>query len=494
MVCAGETMKVPAYVQQNHYGIYHFRRAIPLELRSIIGKREITKSLQTRNPKKAIQLARFVAFQVDKMFGELKTDMSKKNKTIRTDYTFELSIEPDGTRNTKTEASLEELEMISKLTPEQISALHGTQNNTSPIPNQAHQSATITIVELIDKFKEDYLAREGKSIIDNDNTAFRRLSEIMGATTSCTELTIELAHEVRETIMKLPKYSKKFDSLHILKIIEQKHEQTIAPITIANHIKTYSRLFKWAKKKRYYFDEDPFEDLVPKFKRGGGRDFFEEEDLTAIFSGHVFTDFNPHKDKPHHYWAPLIGLFTGARISEIGALRLDDFILINGHDGGEPIWVIHFNTHNGEDRMKTEDSERHTPIHPELIELGIIDYYQHQMKLGKTRLFDYLNKNSKGSYGRWIGEDFTNYLKDIGIHKELRKVFHSFRHTIASALERVEVSDARIELISGRTSSEKPTTGRKHYISTAEANYLLRDLMKISFSKHLEQVKAYKNK
>lgn len=484
-------MKVPAYIQQNHYGIYHFRRAIPLELRPIFGKREITKSLQTRNPKKAIQSARFVAFQVDKMFEELKTDMNKKNKPIRTGYTFELSIEPDGTRNTKTKASLEELEIISKLTPEQISALHGTQNNTSSTPNQAHQSTAITIAELIKRFKEDYLAREGKSIINNDNTALRRLSEIMGAETSCTELSIEMAHEVREAIMQLPKYSKKFDGLHILKIIEQKHKQTIAPITVANQIKIYSRLFKWAKKKRYYFDEDPFEDLVPKYTRGGGRDFFTSEDLTSIFNGTVFTAFNPHENKPHHYWAPLIGLYTGARISEIGALRIDDFKLVDGHDGGKPIWVFYFNTHNGEDSMKTEDSERHTPIHPELIELGIIDYCKQQQKSGAVRLFDYLNKDSKGSYGRWIGEDFTNYLKEIGIHEEIRKVFHSFRHTIATELERAEVSDARIELICGRSSLERPTTGRKHYISPAEAHHLMKDLMKISFSAQLKQVKAH---
>ena len=77
-------MKIPAYVQQNRYGIYHFRRAIPYDLRPIIGKREFTKSLQTRDPKIAVQLARFVAFQIEKFLSEIRSDMGKKNKTIRT--------------------------------------------------------------------------------------------------------------------------------------------------------------------------------------------------------------------------------------------------------------------------------------------------------------------------------------------------------------------------------------------------------------------------
>lgn len=127
-------MKIPAYLQQNRYGICHFRRAIPHDLRAIIGKREITKSLQTRDPKTAIQLARFVAFQVEKLFCDIRKDMSKK--AIWTGYSFEIDLFPDGRKKIKAEGTPEELETLSKMTPEQIAAFHTAQSEpcTNPKP------------------------------------------------------------------------------------------------------------------------------------------------------------------------------------------------------------------------------------------------------------------------------------------------------------------------------------------------------------------------
>ena len=67
-------MKIPAYIQNNRYGIYHFRRAIANKLRTTIGKREITLSLNTRDPRIAVQSASIVAFNVESLFGELEVD------------------------------------------------------------------------------------------------------------------------------------------------------------------------------------------------------------------------------------------------------------------------------------------------------------------------------------------------------------------------------------------------------------------------------------
>jgi len=65
-------VKIPAYLQQNRYEIYHFRRVAPHDLRFAIAKREFIKSLRTRDPKKAIKLARLEAFQTEKLLSEIK--------------------------------------------------------------------------------------------------------------------------------------------------------------------------------------------------------------------------------------------------------------------------------------------------------------------------------------------------------------------------------------------------------------------------------------
>ena len=90
-------MKIPSYLQRNRYGIFHFRRAVPECLRNIIGKREIVRSLRTREPCEAVQLSRLAAMQVERVFQEAR--MSKR-KSIKTEYTFEFEY-PDGTKEKK---------------------------------------------------------------------------------------------------------------------------------------------------------------------------------------------------------------------------------------------------------------------------------------------------------------------------------------------------------------------------------------------------------
>ena len=42
-------VRIPSHLYLNQYGVYHFRIAVPQELRVIFGKREIKKSLRTSN-------------------------------------------------------------------------------------------------------------------------------------------------------------------------------------------------------------------------------------------------------------------------------------------------------------------------------------------------------------------------------------------------------------------------------------------------------------
>ena len=154
-------------------------------------------------------------------------------------------------------------------------------------------------------------------------------------------------------------------------------------------------------------------------------------------------------------------------------------------------YVIDIHTHDGETSIKTENGIRQIPVHPKLIELGLIDFCDAQKKRGKQKLFDYFNWNENGGYGRYIGEHFTQYLKELGIHIKIRKVFYSFRHTTATALERKGISNSRIELLSGRASPERELTGEQYYIKPAKADELMDDIKKLDFSEQLKAVKPY---
>jgi hypothetical protein len=71
--------------------------------------------------------------------------------------------------------------------------------------------------------------------------------------------------------------------------------------------------------------------------------------------------------KPHEFWVPLLGLYTGARIDELSQMFSDDIRQTN--DG---FWFLHIHANDG-NSVKNRASKRRVPIHPDLISLGLIE-------------------------------------------------------------------------------------------------------------------------
>ena len=64
------------------------------------------------------------------------------------------------------------------------------------------------------------------------------------------------------------------------------------------------------------------------------------------------------------YWIPLIGLFSGARSSELCQLHVSDIVQV------DDVWVIDINEDAESKSVKTKASRRQVPIHSELVRLG----------------------------------------------------------------------------------------------------------------------------
>ena len=165
---------------------------------------------------------------------------------------------------------------------------------------------------------------------------------------------------------------------------------------------------------------------------------FDLADLQAIFSSPIYAEgARPKSGKGEAaYWLPLLALFTGARLEEMGQLRPSDIQKLSYPDAdGEEhsAWFLHITTlaDEGEqaNQLKNEESERLVPVHPELERLGFIAYADAMRKAGHARIFPLL---TPGAYDRltakW-GEWFGPYLRKVCKITDRRKVFHSFRHT-----------------------------------------------------------------
>ncbi len=79
------------------------------------------------------------------------------------------------------------------------------------------------------------------------------------------------------------------------------------------------------------------------------------------------------------YWIPLLGLLTGARLSELAQLKTGDVSLKNN--------VINLCNRDPQQRLKTSSSERSVPIHSELLRLGFAAYISKQQAEGKDWLW-----------------------------------------------------------------------------------------------------------
>lgn len=127
---------------------------------------------------------------------------------------------------------------------------------------------------------------------------------------------------------------------------------------------------------------------------------FNEAQLHQIFSGPVHKDgVRPSRGGGEAaYWLPLLGLYTGARLNELGQLRPSDVYKERYFDpsGAEnEAWVLRIVSDELSGfEVKTASSVRRIPLHDELIALGFVDFIE-QSK-GRARVFSDVRLDAEG--------------------------------------------------------------------------------------------------
>ncbi|WP_417274969.1 DUF6538 domain-containing protein [Celeribacter halophilus] len=135
------------------------------------------------------------------------------------------------------------------------------------------------------------------------------------------------------------------------------------------------------------------------------------------------------------FWAPLIARHQGMRMEEILQLGPEDF----GSDKGVPYLRIRHTIING---VKTLSSARILPIHPQLIELGLLKLVALRKKEKHIRLFPELNRGKqKDSFSANFSKKFAYYRRTNDCYWPGLD-FHSLRTTFHHDLLGDDKSDA----------------------------------------------------
>lgn len=176
---------------------------------------------------------------------------------------------------------------------------------------------------------------------------------------------------------------------------------------------------------------------------------FALDELQAIFLSPVYANGDRPKGGKGEaaYWLPLLGLFTGARLEEIGQLRVSDVQRREYPDqDGKMLagWFLHITEatdgRGQANRIKNAASERLVPLHPELERLGFIAYVE-KLKDQQGRVFPDLVPNIYGRLTAKWGEWFGPYMRTVCGITDKRKVFHSFRHTFKDYTRRAKIPE-----------------------------------------------------
>ena len=192
---------------------------------------------------------------------------------------------------------------------------------------------------------------------------------------------------------------------------------------------------------------------------------FTGSDLSALF-GEAFA--RHVRGNIVRYWIPLIGLHSGMRIAEISQLRPSHFVVVDGIPCVEirpDLGPVEQESEDEVGRVKNLPSVRVVPLHPRLVELGLLDLVERRRKQGKTRMWDGLPWHPKSGFGRYPSRDFQLLSQTAKVYVKRRKVFHSFRSTLSQALERAGLESELIDRLIGH---EVHTTRMRNYNRTEE--------------------------
>lgn len=272
--------------------------------------------------------------------------------------------------------------------------------------------------------------------------ALAELFELMGDMPAIA-FDAEQARLLKERLSRCPQYfglRSEFKGKTLKQVVESSTTyKTITAVTVNNRLRKLTAFMNWCKLNGYITD-NPLAGM--KLMTGSAKEArlsFERQDL-AILLNHQ-TLVKEASKHPWRYWLPLLGRATGARLEELCQLRVDDFIEQQG------IQCIRIDDRREGQNLKNSSSRRTLPLHPSLIDLGLLQHVDSVRATGTDRLFPELEA-VRGKLGHAPSKWFGRYKTKLGI-TDARKTFHSFRHTLIDDLRDEGVQDSLIKRIAG---------------------------------------------
>ena len=395
------SIKTPRLIR-DRCGVYYFRLIVPLALRQSVGKTEFRRSLRTKDAATARQRALELSLAVEAINVNPKIS----------DFPHLLGANPNIRKKITVDV---ERGIFQSDTPEEAKQLASIAASYAEIKKASAQSGIAAVLPTskcgknLEEAGEDYLAERTTTLAPATLTKHKGALKAFIAVNGNSDVAMVRALDV--TAFKK-------------KLIANKREAT----TINDQLSALKAFFDYCINNKLVNMVNPAQGLLISGANNLAESYdpFVDEELQKIFAPALYLK---KSNLPDLYWGPLIALYTGARAEELASLDLSQIFPVKG------VWIIHILD------GKTVNAKRRVPVHDQLLSLGFLDYVKSVKEAGYTKLFPHL-QDGKNGFKKNMCRQFGEYLDlpEVNIVHPL-KVFHSFRHTVITALTDAGVND-----------------------------------------------------
>ncbi len=324
--------------------------------------------------------------------------------------------------------------------------------------------------------------------------------EFFGPQKEAASIVRDECRDFRDMVLQYPKNATKIypklNHLQRIKSAKKEGREMLSAYTQNQYITRLSSILAWAVREEYIEKNSASRlTIVDEIPDDEKRDSFDIEELEKMFSSTIYTGRQPGDHgvykpgslviKDARYWLPLIALFQGARLNEMAQLKTSNVVI--EYD----ICCLSFSKKGEDQRLKTPQSRRLSPVHPELERLGFLQYVQKVKANGDERLFPELKLDSFGYYSGHLSKKFSYWLRKIGVKSNIN-CFHSFGHTFEDALRDAEVEVEIQEKLGGWPDAAGSKSSRKKYGRGYYVKKLYQNIKKVKYPK-LDLSHLYEN-
>ncbi|MCP3042183.1 MULTISPECIES: DUF6538 domain-containing protein [Xanthomonas] len=465
-------MRIPQYLSRSlPSGRWSFRQRVPTDLQPLLGLQAIKRSLHTTVLEEAQLRAATLASHYERLFARLRDDgLDRRGQADASallasasaaipfrNLTLHRTKTPDGTVHERWQIDSTKGVRLFREIHKGI-ALEGERSGALPASPLAVAAYAATLGSTLEpmtlgKARHAWLATlKGRTL---PKTYVIKKSVIQGLVDYLGEKT--KIHTITRS--------------DLARWYQQMRKEGASTPTLTNkqsYMGGKGGFFDWAMVSGHYPQGDnPAKGHVSysarerRARRKLGFKAFDREQIQAIFSPVNFPRLSPNAR-----WAALIGLYTGARASEVGQLLGADVF------SEDNIPCIRISDEGEHQKVKTEVSLRTVPIHPELLALGFWDWVESRKAAGHKRLFPHAKADAMNGQGNWITKAFSRYLGEIGKDwPKAKRGFHSLRKTFIQELQALGVSsELRAQIVGHELDDEHHATYSRGFTVAEKLN------------------------